>query len=121
MSILDRFDFSNGELPPWLAPFISLTRPMATTMTAMMLPVGAFTVGMVAMFSADTAINMARAVEAFLHGIPDALYWLIGSIVLGYSASKTVETVGAPRPAGGVSPERTRPPAETDAAPRGKS
>lgn len=117
MSILDRFDFSNGDLPPWFEPLVKLTRPMATTMTAMMLPVGAFSVGAVAFFSPVRAINMAKAVEAFLHGIPDPLYWLIGSIVIGYTGAKTVETMRSPRSP--LTPTAEQP--DVDVAPKGKS
>lgn len=120
MRFLDRFDFSNGELPPWLPSFISLTRPIATTLTAMMVPLGAFTVGLVAAWAPESAMNMAEASTKFLHGLPDALYWLVGSIVLGYSASKTFEVVKAPPPAGGRSPEKPVTD-EVDVAPKGKS
>lgn len=134
MSLLEQFDFARGELPPWLAPLVSLTRPLAVSLTGMLIPVGAFTCGAVALFSADAGLRMAAASSAFLHGIPEPLYWLIGGVFGVYSASKTAEVIKAPSPAGGVSPERplqsadaaartdahSDPAAEVDAAPRSR-
>lgn len=132
MSILDRFDFARGELPPWFAPLVSLTRPLATTLTGMIIPVGAAMCGTVAFFSEERAMAMAAASSAFLHGVPEGLYILIGSIFGVYSLSKTAEVIKAPPPAGGTSPEKPLaaepdppPPAapgeEIDAAPRSRT
>ena len=122
MAISDKFDFSHGQLPPWLAPLVSLTRPIATTMTAAMLPVGAFMIGAVGFFDLERAVNSATAVGKFLHGIPDPLYWLIGAITTGYTAAKTAENMKAPAAPPAVkqvapapSPDDT----DTDVAPRG--
>lgn len=128
MSLLDRFDFSNGDLPPWVGTTVSLTRPMATTLTAMIIPVGAAMCGAVAAFSAERAMAMATASTAFLAGIPEPLYYLVASIVLGYTAGKTAEVIKAPKPAGGHSPEAPpdhQPSVDADPvvdrAPRGRS
>ena len=127
MSILERFDFANGDLPPWLPPLISLTRPLAVSLTGMLIPVGAFTCGSAALFSLEAGMNMAAASAAFLQGIPDGLYALIGGVFGVYSLSKTAEVIKAPAPAGGTSPERpadhapTPAPAEVDAAPRSRA
>lgn len=139
MSILGQLDFSRGDLPPWLAPLISLTRPLATTMTGMLIPAGAFCCGLAALFSLEAGMNMAAASTAFLEGIPGELYMLVGGVFGVYSASKTFEAVKAPAPAGGANPEMPipapaepaasavpiaifpPPTAEVDAAPRGSS
>lgn len=140
MSILEQFDFARGELPPWLAPLVSLTRPLAVSLTGMLIPVGAFTCGAVALFSAEAGLRMAAASSAFLHGIPEPLYYLVGGVFGIYSVSKSAEVIKAPAPAGGVSPERplqsadhaakaeaeahtapAAPAAEVDAAPRSRS
>lgn len=113
MAILDQIDLARGSLPPWLAPLISLTRPLATTLTGMLVPVGAFTCGTVALFDAQRGLDMAAASTAFLAGIPDSLYLLIGGVFSAYSASKTVEAIKAPSPAGGHSAEQ--PPVGPDA------
>ena len=118
MKFLDQIDFSNGHLPPWLPPLISLTRPFATTLTAMMLPVGAASVGVVGLFSAERAMNAAAASTAFLQGIPEPLYYLIGIITTGYFGAKTAEVIRAPKPVGGTSPENPDD-APKDTAPRG--
>jgi hypothetical protein len=105
MALLDRFDFSHGDLPPWLPPLVSLTRPLAVSLTGMLIPVGAFTCGSVALFSLEAGMNMAAASAAFLRGIPGELYALIGGVFGVYSLSKTAEVIKAPSPAGGTSPE----------------
>ena len=115
MAFLDQIDLTGGSLPPWLAPLISLTRPLATTLTGMLVPVGAFTCGTVALFDAQRGLDMAAASTAFLAGIPDSLYLLIGGVFGAYSASKTVEAIKAPAPAGGHSAES--PPVAPEAAP----
>lgn len=125
MRFLDNFDFSNGQLPPWLAPLVSLTRPMATTLTAMIIPVGAASCGVVAAFSRDRALAMAEASGAFMQGVPEPLYYLVGIITTGYFGAKTAEAIKAPRPVGGSSPERPAededmPPPPVDTAPRSR-
>lgn len=123
MAFLDQIDLRDGVLPPWLAPMISLTRPLATTLTGMIVPVGAAACGLAAVFDPQTGLDMAAASTAFLAGIPDSLYLLIGTVFGAYSASKTVEAIKAPAPAGGHSAESPPPPADlggdlVDAAPR---
>lgn len=92
-------DLKNGRLPPWLAPLVHLTKPMATTLTALVIPLGAFSVAMVAAFWPERALNMATASTTFLAGIPDSIVWMIGGI-LGISfASSTAEVIkGQPGP-----------------------
>lgn len=125
MSLFERFDFAGGHLPPWLPPLVSLTRPLATTLTGMIVPVGAAMCGTVGFFSPDRAMAMAAASSAFLHGIPGELYLMIGGVFGVYSASKTAEVIKAPPPAGGTSPEKPVAQAtageEFDAAPRSRA
>lgn len=126
MAILDQIDIARGHLPPWLAPLISLTRPLSTTLTGMLVPVGAFACGAVGFFSPQAGLDMAAASTAFLAGIPDSLYLLIGSVFGAYSASKTVEAIKAPAPAGGHSAEQPpvgpdQPADDFDAAPRSRA
>lgn len=106
MALLDQINFAEGQLPPWLAPAISLTRPLATTLTGMVIPVGAAACGTAAIFSPDTALHMAEASTAFLKGLPEPLYYLIGGVFGFYSISKTAEAIKAPPPVGGTSPEQ---------------
>ncbi len=115
MALLDQIDLRDGVLPPWLAPLISLTRPLATTLTGMVVPVGAFTCGAVAIWDGQRGLDMAAASTAFLQGVPDALYLMIGGVFGAYSVSKTVEAIKAPAPAGGHSAES--PPVAPPASP----
>lgn len=117
MSFFDRFDFSNGDLPPWVGSFVSVTRPMAVSLTGMLIPVGAFSCGVVALFSLEAGMNMAAASTAFLKGIPGELYMLVGGVFGVYSISKTAEVIKAPPPAGGTSPEKPAPAPVDDTAP----
>lgn len=122
MSLLDRFDFSNGRLPPWVDHAVALTRPFGVAALVLIPTLGAATVGLVAGRWPVAAMNMVEASTAFLKGIPDGLYTLIGAVALGYSAAKTVEVVKAPPPpAGRQSPEGTptAPAAGSDEPPPG--
>ncbi len=105
MALLDQIDLRDGVLPPWLPPMISLTRPLATTLTGMLVPIGAFSCGTVAFFDPQAGLAMAAASTSFLAGIPGELYILIGSVFGAYSVSKTVEAIKAPAPAGGHTAE----------------
>lgn len=106
MSIFNSIDFSRGELPGWLNNLVALARPVATTMTVAIAPIGAFSVGTVAYFDPKAADAMASASIKFLGGIPDAAWGAIVAIALGYTAAKTAEVVKAPAaPAGRTPPE----------------
>ena len=96
MSLLDKFDFSNGKLPPWLAPLIGLTRPLVTTLTAAILPIGGFMVGIIALVWPNAAMQAVHASTAFFEGIPLALYQLIGTIVIAYTGAITAESFRKP-------------------------
>jgi hypothetical protein len=114
MSILDRFDFSRGVLPPWVEHAVALTRPFGVAALVLIPTLGAASVGIVASWAPQSAMQMAETSTAFLQGIPDALYGLIGAVALGYSAAKSFEVVKAPPPpAGRRSPEGSGPRPET--------
>lgn len=110
MSLLEQFDFSQGDLPPWIVKAVAVTRPLTTSGIIAIPVMGAFSVGLISgleswFVGAGTGARMAKDSTAFLQGIPDAAYAMIATIALGYSAAKTVEVVKAPKPAGGTSPE----------------
>lgn len=86
-------DLVNGKVPPWVAPMVAVARPLAATLLIFIPTVGAFTVGTIAAFSFDRAMNMAKAASAFLHGIPDPAYQVIAAVSIGYAGFKTVEAV----------------------------
>lgn len=109
-------DLADGELPKWLQNAVALTRPLYTSALIAIPSVGALSVGAVGFFSEPRAMAMVHASTAFLVGIPDAAYGLIGAVALGYTASKSVEAVKAPAPVGGKSPEGQQPPATAPAA-----
>jgi len=134
MGLFDGFDFANGKLPPWLRPLIELTGPAVTALTAAILPVGGFTVGMLAFFWPEGAMQMVDVSTSFFEKIPQAMYQLIGTIVVAYTAGVGVQKVfgkpenmvtsppdddrlGAP-PTTGSAVHRT---SEIDNAPRGKT
>ena len=96
MRFLENFDFKNGKLPPWLAPLIGLTRPLVTTLTAAILPIGGFMVGMIALGWPNAAQQAVQASTAFFEGIPLALYQLIGTIVIAYTGAVTAESFRKP-------------------------
>lgn len=93
MSIFEKIDFSDGDLPPWVNKLVALARPMSTTMIVAIAPVGAFSVGMVATRDPVMAMKMVEVSTKFLQGIPDAGWAAIVTIAVGYSAGKSVEAV----------------------------
>lgn len=119
MSWKDRFNFTDGKLPPWVDNLVTVTRPLAVNALIAIPTLGAMMVGVVAgVFGEDKAMAMANASVAFLQGIPDALYALIGGTFLGYAGAKTTEAIKAPKPVGGTDPENTASPTnEVDLAP----
>lgn len=127
MGFFDRFDFSKGHLPPWLAPFIGLTRPLVTTLTAAILPLGGFSVFMFAMVWPEATERAVDVSIKFFNGLPTNLYNLIGTIVLAYTGAVTLETFRKPPQ---PSPENNaineaqnegvKPAAPKDTAPRSK-
>ncbi|MGX7926446.1 hypothetical protein ACWPMX_07720 [Tsuneonella sp. HG094] len=125
MSLLDQFDLSQGDLPPWIVKAVAVTRPLTTSGIIAIPVMGAFSVGLISGFEswfveAGTGARMAKDSTAFLQGIPDAAYAMIATIALGYSASKTAEAIKAPKPAGGASPELPTVPVETPPASDGR-
>lgn len=117
MSLLDDFDFSQGDLPPWIVKAVAVTRPLTTSGIIAIPVMGAFSVGLISgleswFVGAGTGARMAADSTAFLRGIPDAAYAMIGAIALGYTGAKTFEAVKAPKPTGGNSPEAPAAPAE---------
>lgn len=97
----------NGyRLPEWLSPLVALTRPLAVTMVIAIPAVGSASVGIASIFDARIAEAMARNSIIFIAGIPEAAWWVIASIALGYFGSKSAEVIKAPPPpAGRASPE----------------
>lgn len=124
ISKIEGFDLA--ELPGWLRALVALARPGAVTMLVAIPAAGAFTVGAVAFWLPETAIAMAEASTTFLAGIPEPAWWVIATISVGYSVSKSAEVIKAPPPpAGRASPETgggdvdrpTKSPASIAAAP----
>lgn len=93
MSLLDRFDFVNGDIPKWLQNVVGLARPAVVTMTVAIPSLGAFTVGMVAAVAPEAAMRMAMTSVIYLKGIPDAAWGAITAIALGYTVAKSTEMV----------------------------
>jgi hypothetical protein len=101
------FDFSKGDLPPWVQNAVTLARPLFTAATIAVPAIGGFVVGTVAFFDPQSANEMAAATTLFFQGIPDVAWGAVATIAVGYTAAKTYETVKAPPPpAGRPSPEQ---------------
>lgn len=106
MSILDRFDFVGGNLPPWAQNAVDLARPFFTAVTIAIPAIGGSMVGTVAFFAPERAYNMAKASAMFFQGIPEVAWGAIATIAVGYTAAKTIESVkGKPQPLGRPAPE----------------
>lgn len=125
MNLFSTLDIVHGDLPPWINNFVALTRPLTTSAIIAIPSIGAFTVGTVAGFNAEAAMNMAEASTAFLKGIPDAAYGMIAALGLGYTAGKTAEAIKAKPPVGSTSPEAgpnaASPAGEVDFAPSSRT
>lgn len=118
MGLLSRFDFADGDLPPWINQAVAVARPLFTASAVAIPSLGMFSVSSVAFFSPLRATAMVKAATDFLGGIPDAGWGAITAIALGYTASKSVEAIKAPKPVGGSSPEVPKV-ADADAASAG--
>ncbi len=106
MSEASSFDFSHGDLPPWINNLVAVARPAFTAGIVAIPCLGAATVGTVALFFPGAAMDSVKASIAFLQGIPDAAYGMITAIALGFTAAKSYEAVkNPPPPAGSPSPE----------------
>lgn len=104
---LKTLDLAEGQLPPWLDQFVTITRPLATSALIAIPSIGAFTVGLVSFWDAAAGEAAAKNSVAFLAGIPDAAYTLIGAVALGYFGAKTAEVIKKPAPPSGDTPPET--------------
>ena len=98
--------YADHDIPAWLGAFVAVARPLAVTNLICIPAFGAASVGVVSGFNEQAGLAMAKNSAAFMHGLPGELYWLIGSVSLGYFGAKTAEAIKKPAPpAGAPSPE----------------
>lgn len=99
----------SDNIPPWVDHLLRLARPGMVAATVAIPAVGAFCVGLAGLLLGQgIAMQMVRPSVAFLQGIPEALYLMIGSIALGYTGAKSFESMKAKPP---VAPADSPPPA----------
>lgn len=104
--ILDGIDVRSAFAEDgWIASFAKVTRPLAVTMTVAIPALGAMSIGVISLFSAEAGASAALNSTDFLKGIPNELYLMIGTIATGYIGFKSWETKSPPPPEGRASPE----------------
>lgn len=77
--------------PDWMITLAGLIRPLCVGALLAIPTFGAASVGVVAFFSRNRAMNMVDASTAFLRGMPTDVILLIGTLATGYGIARSVE------------------------------
>lgn len=71
-------------------PWTSRARPAFLYVCYILMLFGVV-IALVAPFSSEAAQAMAHAITGYLSGLPDALYGLLGTVMLGYQAARSYD------------------------------